>query len=499
MVSYMVADGRRLLSSKKIQTVSAIIFSGVCWYFSCDLSGDYWFLLWIAPIPVLLICLRTSGKHAFFISFIAFLIGRLSWLPYLLAVVPGPLAIAFTLLLPLVFALVNIQTRKAILKTPHWIAIFAFPALWTSFEYLMLVFSPDGTAGSIAYSQSNVLPIIQLASVIGLPGITFLVTLIPSALTVGWYYRQQKQILLPTTIITSGILCVVLIFGFVRINHDPSGEQLNVALVSMEEALHEETDKPDHGVQVHLTELYVQEVIRIAKAGTAEVVVLPEKALILDATLDTVIINKLVKTAAANRIAIVIGLTRLKDGYKENISLVISEEGKIIADYNKVNLFEGEVIYGFKPGNEPVTFDLNNVRSGVAICKDLDFANYIRKYNRDEIKVLYVPAWDFVQDDWLHSRMAILRGVENGYSIVRVARQGRLTVSDYRGKLLHEASSAQGERVTLTGTAPLHNEKTWYGKTGDWFAILNLIAGVYFIFRANGKMKTNAIVSGGST
>ncbi len=487
----MVAGTKRLLSSKKIQTVSAVIFSGVCWYFSCDLSGDYWFLLWIAPIPVLLTCLRSSGKHAFFISFIAFLIGRLSWLPYLLAVVPLPLAIAFTLLLPLVFALITIQTRKAILKTPRWISIFAFPALWTSFEYLMLVFSSDGTAGSIAYSQSNVLPIIQLASVVGLPGITFLVTLIPSAITVGWYFRQQKEILLPAVIVASCILCVVLIFGLIRINNGPSGEQLKVALVSMEETLHEETDKPDHDGQLHLMELYAEEVIRIAKAGTAQVVVLPEKSLILDPTLDTVITNKFVTTAAANRIAIVVGLTRLRDGYKENISLVISDEGKIVGDYNKVNLFEGEIMYGFKPGNKPVTFDLHNVRSGVAICKDLDFANYIRKYNTDEIKVLYVPAWDFVQDDWLHSRMAILRGVENGYSIVRVARQGRLTVSDYRGKLLHEASSAQGERVTLTGTVPLHNEKTWYGKYGDWFAILNLIAAVCFIFRANRKM--NAI------
>jgi apolipoprotein N-acyltransferase len=31
--------------------------------------------------------------------------------------------------------------------------------------------------------------------------------------------------------------------------------------------------------------------------------------------------------------------------------------------------------------------------------------------------------------------MAILRGVENGFAVVRAARQGELTISDYHGKV----------------------------------------------------------------
>jgi len=34
--------------------------------------------------------------------------------------------------------------------------------------------------------------------------------------------------------------------------------------------------------------------------------------------------------------------------------------------------------------------------------------------------------------------MAILRGVENGFSEIRTARQGRLTISDYTGKVNFE-------------------------------------------------------------
>lgn len=38
--------------------------------------------------------------------------------------------------------------------------------------------------------------------------------------------------------------------------------------------------------------------------------------------------------------------------------------------------------------------------------------------------------------------MAILRGVESGFSIARAAKQGRLTVSDSRGRVFAWQSSA---------------------------------------------------------
>ena len=51
-------------------------------------------------------------------------------------------------------------------------------------------------------------------------------------------------------------------------------------------------------------------------------------------------------------------------------------------------------------------------RSSVAICKDLDYPPLGRAYARAEVGLLLVPAWDFQNDGWLHSRMAVMRGVE---------------------------------------------------------------------------------------
>jgi apolipoprotein N-acyltransferase len=159
-----------------------------------------------------------------------------------------------------------------------------------------------------------------------------------------------------------------------------------------------------------------------------------------------------------------------------------------LSDYQKVNLFEGEARGGFVPGKEISLFELNNIASGVAICKDMDYSGFIRKYDKNSPKVMYVPAWDFIKDGWLHSRMAILRGVENGYAMVRTARQGQLTISDNKGEVLYEASSTKNKVTSLTGKVPLVRTKTIYSQFGDWFGYLIAITAIIFIMlRVKGK------------
>lgn len=89
---------------------------------------------------------------------------------------------------------------------------------------------------------------------------------------------------------------------------------------------------------------------------------------------------------------------------------------------------------------------------------------------------MVAPAWDFEVDDWLHGRMAILRGVENGFSEVRAARQGRLSISDAYGRVLYETSTAKGEEATLIGDVPVAHISTLYSRFGDWFGIVSCAA-----------------------
>jgi apolipoprotein N-acyltransferase len=458
----------------------ASIVSGLCWYFANDLSGNYWYLLWIAPIPVLISSFRSSLRQTFFISFSAYLLGRLSWLPYLLSVLPRPLAILFTVLLPLIFSLIVILTRKIVLQKQGTWSAFAFPVFCSLFEFIAFKFSPDGTAGSLAYTQSNFLPIVQIASMTGILGITFLVTLFPSVLAVAAHYRfsNMKKLL----IFIFSIVFGSLLFGMIRLNSKTSNQgEIIAGLAVVDEKFHSETDRPDSANEIRTAKLYASEIFRLSQQGAA-VIVLPEKMVTVTPATETVIKNILLAAAKSGNVAIVAGYTTLNnDHQKENKALAISSNGNVIGDYQKVNLFEGEVMSGFVPGKQISIFNMNNIASGVAICKDMDYPGFIRKYK--ERMVFYVPAWDFVKDGWLHSRMAILRGVENGYAIVRTARQGELTISDHKGRVLYEASCVDNKAASLIARFPLYSVNTIYHRFGDWFGFVVIIAAIFFVLR----------------
>jgi apolipoprotein N-acyltransferase len=74
----------------------------------------------------------------------------------------------------------------------------------------------------------------------------------------------------------------------------------------------------------------------------------------------------------------------------------------------------------------------------------------------------------------MHARMAVLRGVENGFAIARSARNGVLTLSDNRGRVLAEKSTLSAQFVSITGKVNVMRERTLYAKAGDWFAWLCL-------------------------
>lgn len=474
---------------KTARTIAAILISGLGWYFSCDLSGNFWYLLWFAPIPVLLAAFHSSAKQTFFIAFIAYLIGRLSWLSYLLTVVPASLAIIFTVLLPLIFAFITVVVRRIVLIQQNAWSAFAFPVLWCLFEFLLFKFSPDGTAGSLAYTQSNFLQVIQIASVTGILGITFLVTLFPSAVAVAIYHRHKKKTIKPLAFIFS-LVIVLLIFGVIRLSDNALAQNaVTVGLTVIDEKYHAETNHPVPNDELRTAQLYANEIARLAQQG-AQVVMLPEKALNVKDSVGLIVKNILTNAATNNSVTVVAGYTEfINDSVKENKASVISAHRQLLTDYKKVNLFEGEKTDGFIPGNKIADFNLNNIPSGVAICKDMDYQNFLRKYDSNNAQILYVPAWDFIKDAWLHSRMAILRGVENGYAIARAARQGQLTISDYRGKVLYEISAANNKAASLVARVPLYAKNTFYKRFGDWFGYVIVIASLFFFIVAMRKSK----------
>jgi apolipoprotein N-acyltransferase len=288
---------------RTVAAALAVALTAVLTWFGTGLH-PWWPLLWFAPLPVLLYAAGASWWRAAIAAAIAWLVGMLGlWhalhdalqLPAaVFAQFAGSEAVAFTLGVLLVRALLR--------RGAYGWAVVAFPAVRVAFEYLLAIGAPHGTFGSLAYTQVEFLPVLQLASATGPWGITFLVLLLPAALAAAWQLRPR----------------------------------------------------------------------------------------------------------------------------------------------------------------------------GVQICKDMDFTALSRDYGRAGAALMLVPAWDFGVDGFLHGRMAVMRGVESGFSVVRAARRGTLTVSDHKGRILAEAPSDTSPFATLMARVPAVHAETLYQHLGDWFAWLAL-------------------------
>jgi apolipoprotein N-acyltransferase len=383
-------------------------------------------------------------------------------------------------------------SRKIQQATNHVFSVLAFPTLFAAYEYLLFTFSPDGTASSIAYTQSNYLVIIQITSLTGILGISFLLCFVPSVIARLWYDLKLKKNNSALLSLLSIVLASVFVYGLMRLREPQKGKDLDLGLAVIDESAYRGVYQHNREKELLLTTLYLQSVRHLADQG-AKIILLPEKAIVVNDSNCDFILQQFAQLAADRRIQIILGGTKQKTGFYLNNAWVISNHGSFLADYQKVNLFEGEVLDGCKPGNKISTFRLDTLTEGVAICKDMDFQQYILGYSKKGPAVLYVPAWDFVQDGWLHSRMAILRSVEGGFSLVRNARQGRLTCSDWRGMVVAETISEPGIQTELLGTLTVDAHPTIYARAGDWFGTVCLFAtaGFFFFVFARRKSGTN--------
>jgi len=466
-------------SISKIWIIAGIILSGLAWYISDGLNGDFWYLMWVAPVPVLLLSLKTSARQVFIIAFVAYLIGRLSWFSYLVTVATLVPAIIITLLPPLVFAVIILGNRWCIIRLNAWYTVFVFPVFFTTFEYGLIKFSADGTAASIAYTQLNCLPFIQVAAIAGILGVTFMLTFIPSAFALAWHYRSEKLKLRYISITAVILVAIILGYGIFRMNDFIPKSHIKAGLAVLDENIHTNSDNPDFKKEKQIAIAYAALVKPLATQG-AQVVLFPERVVGMGRPWADSITAILGAAAKQNHVFIIAGYTNQKNEKERNSGLVIDADGKVVLDYNKAHLVVG-LERQFTPGNTPGIFKFNGLQSALAVCKDLDFQDYIRRYSNDKPEILYVPAWDFVVDDWLHCRMAILRSVENGFPMVRAARRGRLTINDQFGRVTSEASSANDKQATLVGDVSPQHIDTFYAQYGNWLGAVCMLATVGFI------------------
>jgi apolipoprotein N-acyltransferase len=448
--------------------IAAVAFGAMCFHLSTGL-GVVWPLAWLAPLGVLAVAFTRSWRVAALVGFAAHFLGSLGLVAYLGGLVPLPIVLGILTATSLTFAAAVLLARLALLRLPPSMAVLAFPCAWTSIEFLTALLSPHGTFLNLAYSQVDVLPVLQLASVTGLWGVSFLVALVPSALAVAAVRRAPLALAAPAIAVV-----LALGFGFWRLTTPPSGAPVRVGLAASDVDVGTVFETRDPALAASVTSGYASRVARLASQGVA-VVVLPEKMVgVTPADADSVVAT-LAGAARAARVTLVAGLNRVATAPPRNVALVYAPDGSVRAEYDKRHLLPGPET-GYRVGAVPGLFEAPGARWGVAICKDMDFPSWSRAYGRAGVQILAVPAWDFVVDGRLHSRMAVVRAVENGFALVRSAMEGSLLVTDAYGRVLAEDRTDGKPEALLVASVPPGPGATFYARTGDWFGWLSVAA-----------------------
>src|SRR5215471_9613468 len=176
--------GFSLIRYNTLVAVLAGLVSAALLYFGTGLHPRWW-LLWLAPVPVLAITPRLRSTAAFLLGSIAWFLGEMNQWNYLRHVIELPLhvTILFFVITAVIFGLGVLFTRSFLLRGSVFMAALALPLYWVTCEYLNAMASPHSTWGNLAYTQMDFLPLIQIASVTGLWGISFVLLLF--AATVG--------------------------------------------------------------------------------------------------------------------------------------------------------------------------------------------------------------------------------------------------------------------------------------------------------------------------
>ena len=460
------------MNKKTWVLVAAAIVVGIALRFVVNLEPVWW-LAWFAPGLLLAIALRAEGWTSRGLVALAALIGLTSTVTYYLKVMPLVPVIIVTTLQVLLWMFVVGASRRVIKAFDSGWTVLAYPAIWVAVDTLLAHFTPDGNWGSLAYTQADVLPVAQLASVFGVGGVLFVLMLVNSALALAIHRGLSLPGALPAYSAVLAVSIATTCFGWWRLQVGEAGQAVKFGLVSIDDFL----SGPDSDRSREVWLQYDAQVTALA-AGGARIILLPEKIDVLPTALAETRKAHLAKLAETNHVWLVAGLGVNTGREKRNEAWWFAPDGRLATNYLKHFMAPPE--REFVSGSEFPVNNIDGVQYGVAICKDMHFASLGRGFGARDAAVMLVPAWDFHDDASMAANMTKLRGVENGYAVVRSSREGLLTVSDAYGRMLAVANSAGYPGTSLFAAASVGPRiPTIYTRIGDalgWSCIVGAFA-----------------------
>ena len=384
-----------------------------------------------------------------------------------------------------------------------FVATLVFPLAFTTLEYLSS-FGPNGTINSIAYTQYGDLPLMQLVSVTGIWGITFLLTWFAAVVNWAWEQGFAWPQVRGGGVLYAGVLAVVLLGGGARLALFPpqatsvrvaglSASQAAVAAISQQLPpetlsllLSGKATQADRAIArsafTTLDDDLLARSQQEARAG-AKIVVWPESSPTGAAILqedEPALIQRAGALAQQTGIYLDMGLAVFLPGggqppFAKDEAVLLDPTGHVVWTYEKTHPAPGDVgLFVLGDGKVPLV-DSPYGRLANVICFDADYPGTVRQAGQAGADLLLLPSDDWQAIDPYHTQVATFRAIENGFSLVRQTSKGLSMAVDYEGRVLSASDYFTTDQQVMVAYVPMHGVRTIYATIGDLFAWLCMI------------------------
>ena len=412
-------------------------------------------------------------------------VSQFGGLPWPVGIVVAALLVAYLSLFPALFSLcldwlAARHGRRAILLAPAvWVTTeLGRTYFWSGFPWLLL-----------GYSQTTVLPVAQLASVVGVFGLSVLVAAISS--TVAYFVLMRSTGSVVALGIAAATLAGITLWGNHRLQTGTlaaSGRQVRVALIQGNIPQDEKWD-PVHApaiVKRYLT------LTRQAASQGAQLVIWPESSTPFP-FMDDVGGEAIRSLVRETGIELLLGSDMIDHSTKSyyNAAFLVRKSGDIAGVYQKMHLvpfgefvplqqllfFVGplvEQVGGFTPGAQMVALPTSHGLISTAICYEIVFPRLVRESVLKGSELLTT----ITNDGWYghssapyqHFLQASMRAIEQGRFLARAANTGISGFVDPYGRVIEKSDIFT--QAVLVADLRMLQTPTVYGRIGDLFAYI---------------------------
>jgi apolipoprotein N-acyltransferase len=414
-------------------------------------------------------------------------------LPWGVAVLVTALLSAYLAIYPGLFALLVGQAVRRFGASGVWLA----PWFWVAAEWARSWVGGGFPWVLLGTSQASVIPVVQLASLVGVYGLSWFVALVSSAAAVVALSRRAVH--LRGAIAVGGLVVLVAVAGMVRVSAArllTAGEAVRVGLV---QGNVEQVAKWNPAYRDAILQRYV-DLSRQVIGGGAALVVWPESSTPFFFDAESTLAEPVRRLAAQSHTPFLIGTDDFEPGVNGdanhiyNAAVLVGPDGRSRGSYRKMMLvpfgeyvpfkrllfFVGplvEAVSDFSPGTEPVVFDLDGRRLSTSICYE-SVCPWISRafvtHGSELLTTITNDAWfGRTSAAYQHFEQGAIRAVEEGRYVVRAANTGVSGAVDPYGRVI--VRTQLFEPAAILVDVRLLTDRTIYSRLGDVVAWASMV------------------------